>query len=248
MNKIIKSTPSSWFDAQPFLLVHDTQEPQPPDEEERVDPTDVVTAAKQKCEIIVRTAHSEAQAVRDAAYADGFEAGAKDAAQKAESLIEQLLQAIDDQNVERSNLVHSIEEQALMLCVDVAEKVIRHEVRTDPRIIARVLKMCLRRLKHRGEVNVRTNPSEVEHLRGMRDELLSTAESLRELNVIEDRRITAGGCIVESPSGDFDARIETQIEQIRRKLMDAFTNEFGEPDTRPVEIQRDDQADGHMPD
>ncbi len=246
MNKVIKSTPALWFDSQPFLLIHDGQESR--SDEEKIDATDVVTVAKQKCEIIIRTAHSEAQSVHDAAYSDGFEAGAKDAAQKAENLIEQLLQAIENQNVERSNLVHEIEEQALMLCVDVAEKIIRHEVRTDPRIIARVLKMCLRRLKHRGEVNVRANPSEVEHLRAMRDELLSTAESLRELNVIEDRRITAGGCVVESPSGDFDARLETQIEQIRRKLMDAFNNEFGEPDTGSVEIQRDDQADGHVPD
>ncbi len=246
MNKIIKSTPALWFDSQPFLLTHDARTLH--GGEEKVDPDDVVTAAKQKCEIIIRTAHSEAQAVRDAAYADGFETGARDAAQKAESLIEKLRQTIEDQNIERENLIRSIEEEALMLCVDVAEKIIRHEVRTDPEIVSRVLKMCLRRLKHRGEVTVRANPSEVERLRAIRDELLNSAESLRELNIVEDRRVAAGGCVVESPSGDFDARIETQIEQIRRKLMDAFNNEFGEPDTGSVEIQRDDQADGYVSD
>lgn len=246
MNKIIKSTPGLWFDSPPFLLTHDTQEEHR--DEEKIDPDEIVTAAKQSCEIIVRTAHSEARTLRDAAYADGFEAGTKDAAQKAESLIEKLLQAIEDQNIERAGLVRAIEEQALMLCVDVAEKVIRHEVRTDPRTVVRVLKMCLKRLEHRGEVTARVNPSEVQRLRAMRDELLSATESLRELNIVEDRRVAAGGCLVESSSGDFDARIETQIEQIRRKLTDAFNNEFGEPDTGSVEVQRDDQADGHVPD
>ena len=244
MNKVIKSSPVNRFYESPIIISPDSiaQEVSEPG------PDDIISKTRQQCEIIVNTAHAEVRSLAEKAYAEGYEAGLSIAVQKADSLLEALQQAIDEETAEREALVRSIEQQALMLCVDTAEKVIRHEIRTDKQIVTRVLKMCLRRVKDRNEVTVRVNPAEVEGMRAMRDELLSSAENLRELNIVDDRRISAGGCIVESPSGDFDARIETQIDQIRRKLMDAFSNEFSQSSPEPVEIPADDQTDGHLPD
>jgi len=191
------------------------------------DVQDVVTRAKQQTEIIVNTARADAHALLDTAYQDGYRAGIEEAGRRSEELFQRLEQAIADEAAEREGLVRAIEEQVLMLCVELAEKIIRHEVKTDPRVVARSIKSCLRRVRDRDEVTVRVSPKEVAQIRGMRDELLSSAEGIRGINVVDDRRVSAGGCIVESLSGDFDARIETQVEQLRRKLMDAFDNECG---------------------
>jgi flagellar assembly protein FliH len=242
LNRVIKSMlPNRSNSAAPLLLRPDAFL----NETGEVDAQDVVTRAKQQVEIIIRTAQAEARGLRDSAYTEGYSAGVQAAADAGAALLATLEQAIADETEERANLVRSIEEQALMLCVDTAEKVIRHEVRTDPGIVARALKLCLRRVRDRDEVTVRVGPREVAAIREMRDELLGSAEGLRGMSIVDDRRISAGGCIVESSSGDFDARIETQVDQIRRKLMDAFHNEFSKSDPEPVEIPRDDQPDGH---
>ncbi|NLN76971.1 MAG: hypothetical protein GX139_11785 [Armatimonadetes bacterium] len=245
MSKVIKSGPGHLFDSRPLLLSPDSFEEEI---EAKLDPDNIISRAKQQCELIVRTAESEARALMDSAYADGYDAGIKAADRSFDELFGELQAAIEQESQERAELVDSIEEHALTLCVDIAEKIIRHEIKTTPQVVARTLKMCLRRLKVRDEATVRVNPAEVAHLRATRDELLSAAEHLRELNIVDDRRISAGGCVVESPSGEFDARIETQMEQIRRKLMDAFNNEFSQTNTEPAQIPGDDKADGHLPD
>jgi len=206
---------------------------------------DVVARAKQQVEIIVRTAQADARALLDQSYADGYKAGIEEANRRADGLFERLEQAIAQESAEREELVKTVEEQVLMLCVAAAEKIIRHEIRTDPEIVARLIRLCLRRVRDRDEVTVRVSPQEVAHIKAMRDELLSSAEGIRGVNIVDDRRVSAGGCIVESPSGDLDARIEIQIDQLRRKLMDTFEHEFNKSASGPDQVPRGDQQDGH---
>lgn len=190
---------------------------------------DAVARAKQVIQIIIRTAQADAKDILDQAYADGYKAGVEQATKSADALLHRLEAQIADVAEERAAQVRAIEEQVLMLCTESAEKIIRHEIRTDPNVVTRTIRLCLRRVRDRDEVTVRVSPSEVAHTRAMRDELLSSAEGIRGINIVDDRRVSAGGCIVESPSGDLDARIETQIEQLRRKVMDTFANEFSKP-------------------
>jgi len=225
LNRVLKSTQVARR-AAPAPLVLNPSEVLDELGKAESDVQDVVIRAKQQVEIIIRTAQSEAKALLDQAYADGYRAGVEEAARRSQELLDRLDTAIADEAAERAALVETVEEQLLMLCVEVAEKIIRHEIKTDPRVVARALKSCLRRVRDRDEVTARVNPQEVAFIRTMRDELLASAEGIRGINVVDDRRVSAGGCVVESISGDFDARIETQIDQIRRKLMETFASRF----------------------
>lgn len=57
-------------------------------------------------------------------------------------------------------------------------------------------------------------------------ELLSVAlkeTSVDEVEIIPDSRVLLGGCLLESDRGILDARLETQIEHIRKALLSART-------------------------
>jgi flagellar assembly protein FliH len=43
-------------------------------------------------------------------------------------------------------------------------------------------------------------------------------DGARQLEIIEDRRVGRGGCVIETSAGTIDARIDTQFEQIADKL------------------------------
>lgn len=239
MNKVLKSTQIGRRVASAPLVLNPSQMLDELGKAES-DVQDVVIRAKQQVEIIIRTAQSEAKALLDRAYADGYNAGVEEAGRRSQELLDRLEAAIAQEVAERAALVETVEEQVLMLSVEVAEKIIRHEIKTDPRVVARAVKSCLRRVRDRDEVTVRVNPQELAYIRTMRDELLASAEGVRGINVVDDRRVSAGGCIVESMSGDFDARIETQVDQIRRKLMETFAARFdggsSQSDARSDEI------------
>ncbi len=168
---------------------------------------DALAKARSKGEIIVQTAQSEAQSVRDQAYEQGYAAGMASAAEQARELIERLENDISEVDAERAELVDSAESDVLKLCVDVAEKLVRREIKTDPRLVLRTIKSCLRRVKDRNEVCVRVSPQELEQVKAHREELLAATEGVRGLSIVDDRRVSPGGCVVETPSGDRDARI-----------------------------------------
>ena len=204
---------------------------------------DALTQAQNKGEIIVRTARAEAQSVRDQAYEQGYAAGAASAAERAQELIERLENDIAEIAAEKAELVDSTESDVLKLCVDIAEKLVRHEIKTDPRVVLRTIKSCLRRIKDRNDVCVRVSPQELEEVKAHREELLAATEGVRGLSIVDDRRVCPGGCVVETPSGDLDARIETQTEQTSRKLMETFEDDRRKTGFEPDEVSADNQPD-----
>ena len=204
---------------------------------------DALAKARSKGEIIVQTAQSEAQSVRDQAYEQGYAAGMASAAEQARELIERLENDISEVDAERAELVDSAESDVLKLCVDVAEKLVRREIKTDPRLVLRTIKSCLRRVKDRNEVCVRVSPQELEQVKAHREELLAATEGVRGLSIVDDRRVSPGGCVVETPSGDMDARIETQTEQMRRKLMETFEDDRCKTGFGPDEVSADSPPD-----
>lgn len=179
---------------------------------------DLLGKAQQEALIIVRTAEAEADATRQRAYEEGFASGVRDSVAVAEELIRRLESDLAGLAEEKARLVDDVEPQVLKLCIEAVEKVIRHEIRTDPSVVMRVLKACLRRVKDFGDVSVRVSPQEIEYVKARREELEAAVEGARSLRLVSDRRVSPGGCVVESPSGTFDARIPTQIERISKAL------------------------------
>lgn len=201
---------------------------------------DVIAKARQQADIMVRTARSEANALREKARQDGYEQGLAESTAITQSLIDRLEADLAELGRERAALLESAEEDALKLCVEAVEKVIRHEIRTDPRVVLRTIKSCMRRVTEGGGISVRVSPEEMEAVKAARDELVAVSDTANGITITEDRRVSPGGCVVETPAGEFDARIETQVDQIRRKLLET-RNDGLESDPEPEEIQDNGQ-------
>jgi flagellar assembly protein FliH len=206
---------------------------------------DPVARAEREAEIIRGTARAEAQSILDEAREEGHRAGAADAARSASELISSLESAVEHVAAQRNALIDEVEPQMLKLCIEAVEKITRHEIRTDPHVVERVIKTCLRRVKDSSEVCVRVNSGELEQMKASRDELLAVADGISSIQIVDDRRVSPGGCVVESESGSLDARIETQLNRLQDKLMERFEHDRGETGPGPDEIQRDDQESGH---
>jgi len=203
----------------------------------------VIGKAQQQAEIIIRTARAEAENVQDAAREEGYRIGVTDGTQAAEELASRLESAIAEVARERASLLDSVEQEVLKLCVEAVEKIVRHEIKSDPRVVLRVIHACLRRVRDRNDVAVRVSPGEVELVKESREELLSAADGLDSFTIIDDRRITPGGCVVEAPSGDIDARVETQVDQVSKKLAETNSDGGLANSTGPEQVSSGDQSD-----
>ena len=59
---------------------------------------------------------------------------------------------------------------------------------------------------------------DLETVRAFREDLTALVDGIGQLEIVEDRRVSPGGCVVETTGGTIDARIETQFTEIESLL------------------------------
>jgi flagellar assembly protein FliH len=99
--------------------------------------------------------------------------------------------------------------EVVELAMVVAREIIGRELATDRSRIADVVAEALADADGEGAVVVRMNPADLAQLRERRPELAQGAA------FVEDRRLAAGGCVVESASQVIDASIEARLDAVR---------------------------------
>lgn len=85
-------------------------------------------------------------------------------------------------------------------------------------LIKSVVHSAMEQVRNQKRVNVIVNPSELEYVKGMLEDILKTFPLVSFLNVESDPRVSSGGCKLETDVGVVDASIETQINSIKRSL------------------------------
>ncbi len=223
---------------QPFLTIDETRPPSPPANlpfeqlpERSEEPKTIdLSAIAQKANQILQSAQREASQIRQSAYAEGYEAGWNQAQAEVQQafqthiqrLQEEVRAFLDQLNQQFSDYLRQIEPQVLELVLEIARKIVRDEIRQHPEHVLNVVRDTLRRVKGFGAVRVRVNPADLERVRQARSHLLSVLEGVDSIEIVEDRRVETGSCIVETEHGTYDARISTQFEEIERILRHAI--------------------------
>lgn len=123
---------------------------------------------------------------------------------------------------ERTDFFDRIEPELVRLSVSIAEKIIGQELAVRPDVVVDIVRAAMRRLRDREQLRVSVNPTDVEQVRAARDDLISAVDGVRKLEITEDRRVSSGGCVIESQNGTLDARIDTQLDEITAALEGAM--------------------------
>jgi flagellar assembly protein FliH len=111
-----------------------------------------------------------------------------------------------------------MESEIIGLVLEIARKVIKMEVEINRAAALEIVKNTLRRVADSTSLRVRVHADDLETVRANREDLYSLVDTIRKVEIVEDRRVGPGGCILETDAGTIDARIETQMEEIRRLL------------------------------
>jgi len=85
---------------------------------------------------------------------------------------------------------------------------------------AAVVREVIRAAKDRSRLLIRVNPSDQAVLLSMRDQLIEGL-STQHAEIVADERVELGGCLLETPAGNLDGRLEVQLQQLRDTLISA---------------------------
>ncbi len=145
---------------------------------------------------------------RGLAEARAQAAGALQAVETAERSIAEI----------RDAYLKNAEASAVELAFQIAEKVIGATVAADPEAVLGVVSGALLRTTDRDHLVVEVNPGDFELVRDAASELAARLGGINRMEVISERRVDPGGCVVRTDEGEIDARIAAQMARVRQIL------------------------------
>jgi flagellar assembly protein FliH len=165
--------------------------------------------------------------VEKEAYEKGFAQGEKDGLElgsvKAEKLAGNLEILLEEIAQLRSSIAKQYEGDIVALVYAIARTIIQTQVGFSDSVVKDTIQTALELTAEKSDITIKINPDDFEYVEKIRPELFSNKPTLKALVVTPDASIGRGGCLLETPSGDVDARIETQLANILQTLKEAYS-------------------------
>lgn len=235
MNSLIKSSllPDSGVHDE-YLIEHAKD---PTVCEQVVSPEDaaraIIAQAEADAQALASEAAAEAESIRSSAYNEGYERGLRQLDETRQEVAAQIGRIEADAAEEIERFWTSIEPELLKLSVEIAGKIVRHHIDDTDGFVLTTVKEGIRQLRDRQDLKIRVNPEDYNLMREHKEDAASSCDGIKNLEIIDDRRVDAGGCIIESGNGDLDARIETQLSEAEKALLEASRYGRSEDPTEP---------------
>ncbi|HEX3906148.1 MAG TPA: FliH/SctL family protein [Polyangia bacterium] len=178
----------------------------------------VILDARGEASALLADARAEAEALRaetaaahEAALREGFETGRADGVAAAAV-------ALAMARSEAARLVEAAAPTAIALAAKMAEKIVGRVVALAPETMAEIAGEALAACRPGpGTVRVRIHPHDLAAVEARRASLAARAPAAT-LELVADEAVGVHGCVIETPQGRVDARLETQLAALERAL------------------------------
>jgi len=159
-------------------------------------------------------------------YDEGYEKGYFEGIAKAKAEIEQkysqLLATMKSLSetalLEKQKLIKSAENDILDLSVEIAKKVVKHELKTDNTIIVGLVKEAIKLLEDKEKILIYCHPQDIETIKSRRNDFVELIDASDSLHILPDELLEPGECRLESKSEIIDTDINYQFGEIKKKL------------------------------
>lgn len=178
---------------------------------------------EKEIEQILRQTEQKIAEARKRAYEQGFSEGLKEGSetQRREVLtIMNSLQALTEElGAFKKKTLAASEKQMLDLCFSIAERVVHQEISADKNVVTSVLKAAFRNIVDRENIKVRLNPADFQYMVERKNDFINSMDGVRNVFFEEDGSISRGGAVIETSSGEVDARIGEQLNEIKSGIL-----------------------------
>ena len=178
-------------------------------------PAPVMSPADQAAAVmdVLAEARAEADQIRRQALEEGYAAGRHEALEALAPALAALSTATEDVRAAQADAASELERRAVELGMALAAKVLAGALSVQPERVLDSVQGALRGIVERERVIVMVNPDDLEIVKGAAEELKATLGGIDHCVIEAERRVGRGGCIVRTPVGDVDARVETKLER-----------------------------------
>lgn len=220
------------------------------DEAGTMDHHPLIEEAKEQAQDIIQTAIQKAEAIeagaeekinqwwaenqkklesmsveaKEEGFKEGFANGKREATdqvqqeyrEKLAQVQEMLLQAYK----QKEAIISEAEPFLLELSTVIATQIIKQELEEYPDKFVELIKQHILRFKEKDHITICVHPDDFPFIQSQRVQLVSVVNGETEIKIIPDHSVTTKGCIIRTAYGSIDARIDTQIEEIKKAILE----------------------------
>ncbi len=154
-------------------------------------------------------------------YKAGESAGFEVGQQKAQVLIERLEQIIREFEEVKERTLSELEPQVFSLAVAIAKRILKEEIKQDPKIIINLIKEAMRRIIKPGVITIKINPSLKELIEKTKPELL---EIHQDIKIDLDPQVAPAGPVVTGPDSEVLVDVEGQLTNLLEEMGEKIAN------------------------
>lgn len=166
---------------------------------------------------VLEEARQKATMIEKVAYEQGFKkgeiAGKELGLQQLLPYIEQFQKLVSDLAVARENMLDRMEPDVIRLALTIAEKVVKKVVDDDPNTVIRVAKEAIGQLVDKQNLVIHVSNADYDLVSVLVPEFIAM-EGVDKCKIESDPDVQPGGCILETESGNVDARVKTALEAV----------------------------------
>jgi len=120
----------------------------------------------------------------------------------------------------RKKVMRESEEDLLRLSIMVARKIVLQEIRQDHGILANIVAATVSSFSDQENLTIRLNSADYQMVMANQQMLSGIVKDGGRVSFTPDDSVKLGGCLVETPRGTVDARIEAQLEEVYCRCME----------------------------
>ncbi|TVX93980.1 FliH/SctL family protein [Paenibacillus agilis] len=170
---------------------------------------------------------SEDDALRDEIRTEAQSTGYAEGYERAEAAVEEVYASKVSESAAILEQAYQLKEQIIqeaepfvvsLSCI-IAEKIMNEQVAIEPERIVNMIRTQLLRKRESGTITLCVSAEHFNMLHAAREELSLSIDSQAELQIIPDATVKDHGCVIRSALGSIDAKIDTQLAEIKKALL-----------------------------
>ena len=134
---------------------------------------------------------------------------------RLDSALAALQHAADQLHAQRDHWLEQSQHEAVRLGVAIAERLLRRTLDVRPEAVLDLIRSALDWSTGADHLRVRLHPADAELVESATQPLAAH----REIEILPDDSLTRGDCVVETPNGQTDARLEVILQRIADELL-----------------------------
>lgn len=155
-----------------------------------------------------------ADEARENGYKNGYQDGLDKGHREAQKVIDNFASLIKTATGQRQILYDDAKINILELVISIAKKITFGVARTDPDVTAGIISGVVEKLVDKTKIKIKVHPEHYPSIEQQIDRFKGDSTAIKDITIEPDSRVRMGGCYIETPSGDIDARVESQMDII----------------------------------